>query len=118
MSRRELTNGFVMQALVEAANEAILAVDQVALAQCVALKNPEEGVDAAKKKKEMNDVKAGLVDALEKKCRGLLAALVKVVHVTLCLCLPGQSVDTLADGLTVETDEQYVGFGESPNHEV
>ena len=73
---------FVMQAVVEAADEAIAAVDQVALAQFVALKNPEEGPEAAKKKKDMTDIKAGLVDAWDKKCRALLALLPKVSHVT------------------------------------
>ncbi|KAL0038695.1 hypothetical protein WJX79_003623 [Trebouxia sp. C0005] len=66
------------QAVIGAADEAIEAVDQVALAQFVALKNPEEGPEAAKKKKEMNEVKAGLVDALTHKCRALVATLPKV----------------------------------------
>lgn len=67
-----------MQAVINAADEAIGAVDQVALAQFVALKNPEEGTEAAKKKKEMNEVKAGLVDALAQKCRALVEMLPKV----------------------------------------
>ncbi len=50
----------------------------MALAQFVALKNPEEGTEAAKKKKEMNEVKAGLVDALTQKCRALVEMLPKV----------------------------------------
>lgn len=50
----------------------------MALAQFVALKNPGEGTEAAKKKKEMNEVKAGLVDALTQKCRALVEMLPKV----------------------------------------
>ncbi len=67
-----------MQAVIEAAEEAVAAVDQIALAQFVALKNPEEGPEAAKKKKEMADIKTGLVDALDKKCRALLKLLPEV----------------------------------------
>jgi tripeptidyl-peptidase-2 len=67
-----------VQAVINAADEAIGAVDQVALAQFVALKNPEEGTEAPKKKKEMNEVKAGLVDALAQKCRALVEMLPKV----------------------------------------
>lgn len=55
-----------------AANEAIGAIDQVALAQFVAQKSPDEGPGAAKKKKEMGTVKEGLTDALHKKCQALL----------------------------------------------
>ena len=50
----------------------------MALAQFVALKNLEEGTEAAMKKKEMNEVKAGLVDALTQKCQSLVEALPKV----------------------------------------
>jgi len=57
----------------------------VALAQFVALKNPEEGTEAAKKKKEMNEVKAGLVDALTQKCRALVEMLPKV-HLSILQC--------------------------------
>ena len=67
-----------VQAVVDAADEAIGAVDQVALAQLVALKNPEEGAEAAKKKKEMTEFKAGLVDVLTQKCRALVETLPKV----------------------------------------
>ena len=67
-----------MQAVIAAADEAVAAVDQVALAQFVALKNPEEGPEAAAKKKGMLDMKAGLVHALHKKSQALLAKLPEV----------------------------------------
>ncbi len=73
-----------VQAVIDAAHEATGAVDQVALAQFVALKNPEEGTEAGKKKKEMNELKAGLVDALTQKCRALVEMLPKV-HFRSCL---------------------------------
>ena len=58
-----------------AADEAIGAVDQVALAQFVAQKSPEEGPGAAKNKKEMGEMKEGLIDAMHKKCQALLQKL-------------------------------------------
>lgn len=58
----------------EAADEAIGAVDQVALAQFVAQKSPEEGPTGGKRK-EMGEMKEGLTDALHKKCKALLLQL-------------------------------------------
>lgn len=62
----------MVQAVLEAADEAIEAVDQVALAQYEAQKSPEEGPNAAKRKKEMGEMKGGLTEALVKQCRALL----------------------------------------------
>lgn len=68
-----------VQDVVAAADAAIGLVDQVALAQYVAIKSPEqlervslEGTDAAaKKKKEKEDMKQGLIEALTCKCLAL-----------------------------------------------
>ena len=75
----------MLQAVIAAADEAVAQVDQAALAQHIALKNPEEGSEAAKKKKEMNTMKAALIDALDKKCRAWLTTLPEVI--TFCLLI-------------------------------
>lgn len=71
--------------VVAAADDAIALVDQVALAQYVAIKSPEqlervssEGTDAAAKKKEMDEMKQGLIEALTCKCSALSVAIFEV----------------------------------------
>lgn len=71
--------------VVAAADDAIALVDQVALAQYVAIKSPEqlervssEGTDAAAKKKEMDEMKQGLIEALTCKCSALSVAISEV----------------------------------------
>ena len=79
-----------VQDVVAAADAAIGLVDQVALAQYVAIKSPEqlervslEGTDAAaKKKKELEDMKQGLIEALTCKCSALSVALSEVSVLT------------------------------------
>lgn len=81
-------------AVVEAADETIAMVDQAALAQHVAFSSPEylergsaEGAQAAgKKKKEMEEMKAGLIDALSKKCQALFAGASQVINSVCTTC--------------------------------
>ena len=61
-----------MQDIVKAADAVIAAVDQTALARHVARKTPEEGAGAKERKKQAEEQKAALVDALEKKASALL----------------------------------------------
>lgn len=70
-----------------AADEAVALVDMAAMHQFVASRSasPEQldrlaaGDDtAAKKKKEMDEMKQGLIDALTKKCLALAAAIAAV----------------------------------------
>ena len=58
--------------MVEAADAVIAAIDETALAKHLARKTPEEGPGAAARKKEAEDQKAALLDALEKKANALL----------------------------------------------
>lgn len=55
-----------------AADAVVAAIDVPALATYLAQKSPEEGPGAAKRKKEMDEQKAALVEALEKKATALL----------------------------------------------
>lgn len=55
-----------------AADEVIAAIDTTALAKHLARKTPEEGPGAATKKKEAEEQKTALLDALEKKASALL----------------------------------------------
>ena len=72
--------------ILHTADEVIGLVDQVALAQYMAVKSPEilergspNGAQAAaKQKKEMEEMKAGLIDALSRKCQALSAAVSRV----------------------------------------
>ena len=61
-----------VQEVVEAADAVIAAVDETALAKHLARKTPEEGPGAAARKKEAEEQKAALLDALEKKASALL----------------------------------------------
>ncbi len=61
-----------MQNIVEAADKIIQAVDQTALAKHLARKTPEEGPGAKERKKQAEEQKAALIDALEKKASALL----------------------------------------------
>ena len=61
-----------MQNIVEAADTIIAAVDQTALAKHLARKTPEEGPGAKERKKQAEEQKAALIDALEKKASALL----------------------------------------------
>lgn len=61
-----------MQNIVEAADKIIAAVDQTALAKHLARKTPEEGPGAKERKKQAEEQKAALIDALEKKASALL----------------------------------------------
>lgn len=58
--------------VVAAADRLVGVVDQVALAQEVARKCDEEGPDAAKRRRERDEQKAALVEALAAKCGALL----------------------------------------------
>lgn len=58
--------------MVAAADEVIAAIDTTALAKHLARKTPEEGPGAAARKKEAEEQKSALVDALEKKAHALL----------------------------------------------
>ncbi|CAL8469996.1 g9538 [Coccomyxa elongata] len=58
--------------VVAAADEVIAAIDTTALAKHLARKTPEEGPGAAAKKKEAEEQKTALLDALEKKANALL----------------------------------------------
>ncbi len=60
------------QEVVEAADAVIAAIDETALAKLLARKTPEEGPGAAARKKEAEEQKAALLDALEKKASALL----------------------------------------------
>ncbi len=62
----------LVQDIVEAADAVIAAVDQTALAKHVARKTPEEGPGAKERKKEAEELKAALVDALKEKASALL----------------------------------------------
>lgn len=55
-----------------AADEVIAAIDTTALAKHLARKTPEEGPGAAARKKEAEEQKTALLDALEKKANALL----------------------------------------------
>lgn len=61
-----------VQEIVAAADAVVAAMDVPALATYIAQKSPEEGPGAAKRKKEMDERKAALVEALEKKATALL----------------------------------------------
>ncbi|KAK9809052.1 hypothetical protein WJX72_008467 [[Myrmecia] bisecta] len=61
-----------LQDIVAAADAVIKAIDTDALALYVAQKCAEEGTGAAKRKRENDERKAALVEALEKKCAALL----------------------------------------------
>jgi len=61
-----------VQNIVEAADNIIAAVDQTALAKHLARKTPEEGPGAKERKKQAEEQKAALIDALEKKASALL----------------------------------------------
>lgn len=56
----------------KAANAVISAVDETALAKHLARKTPEEGTGAKERKKQAEEQKAALTDALEKKASALL----------------------------------------------
>lgn len=58
--------------MVTAADEVIAAVDTTALAKHLARKTPEEGPGAAARKKEAEEQKTALIDALEKRASALL----------------------------------------------
>ncbi|GAB4814120.1 hypothetical protein N2152v2_001166 [Parachlorella kessleri] len=81
-----------LEGIIQAADDVIVAIDQVALAVYLAQKCPEEGPEAAKRKKEMDERKAALVDALAAKCRALLDA----EH--------NAAADTAADGAAATED--------------
>ena len=55
-----------------AAEEVIAAIDTTALAKHLARKTPEEGPGAAARKKEAEEQKTALLDALEKKAKAQL----------------------------------------------
>ena len=61
-----------MQDIVEAADAVIAVVDQTALAKHVARKTPEEGPGAKERKKQAEEQKTALVDALKEKASALL----------------------------------------------
>ena len=61
-----------MQDVIKAADQVIAAVDQTALARHLARKTPEEGPGAKERKKQAEEQKAALIDALEKKASVLL----------------------------------------------
>ncbi|KAL0024941.1 hypothetical protein WJX77_004746 [Trebouxia sp. C0004] len=105
------------QAVIDAADEAIGVVDQVALAQFVALKNPEEGTEGAKKKKEMNEIKAGLEDALAQKCRALVEMLPKVCEDEDEAQEPQPSVGGNPDVQQPEEAAQESAEGQQPQEE-
>ena len=60
------------QDIVKAADAVIAAVDETALAKRLARKTPEEGPGAKQRKKQAEEQKNALVDALEKKASALL----------------------------------------------
>ncbi len=62
----------LVQDIVKAADAVIAAVDQMALAKHVARKTPEEGPGAKERKKQADEQKAALVDALKEKASALL----------------------------------------------
>lgn len=62
----------LLQDIIRAADAVIAAVDQTALARHVARKTPEEGPGAKDRKRQADEQKAALVDALEKKASALL----------------------------------------------
>ena len=61
-----------VQDIVKAADAVIAAVDETALAKHLARKTPEEGPGAKQRKKQAEEQKNALVDALEKKASALL----------------------------------------------
>lgn len=68
----ELLTGITLQEIVAAADEVIGAIDTAELAMHVARKTPLEVPGADKKKKELDEKKSALVDALTRKCKALL----------------------------------------------
>lgn len=60
------------QDIVAAADAVIAAIDTAALAKFMVRKVPEEGPGAASRKKEAEEQKTALLDALEKKASTLL----------------------------------------------
>ncbi|CAK0779170.1 hypothetical protein CVIRNUC_004710 [Coccomyxa viridis] len=61
-----------LQDIVRAADAVIAAVDETALAKHLARKTPEEGPGTKQRKKQAEEQKSALVDALEKKASALL----------------------------------------------
>lgn len=61
-----------LRKVVQAADEVITAIDTAELAIFLAQKCPEEGPDAATRKKEMDERKSAIIDALSGKCTALL----------------------------------------------
>ena len=64
--------GSWLQDIVKAADAVVAAIDQTALARHVARETPEEGPGAKERKRQADEQKAALVDALEKKASALL----------------------------------------------
>lgn len=60
------------QGVVAVADAVIAAIDRTALATYLARKTPEEGPGSAARKKEAEEQKAALLEALEKKASALL----------------------------------------------
>lgn len=58
--------------MVAAADAVIEAIDRDALLRYYALKNGDEEPNAAARKKENDECKSALIEALEKKCAALL----------------------------------------------
>lgn len=60
------------RAVLTAADEVLQAIDATELAVYIARKCPEEGEDGAKRKKEMEERKSAVIEALSAKCTALL----------------------------------------------
>jgi hypothetical protein len=61
-----------IQDIVDAADAVIAVIDTASLAKFLVRKVPEEGMGAASRKKEAEEQKATLLEALEKKANALL----------------------------------------------
>jgi hypothetical protein len=93
----------VVQEVVEAADAVIAAVDETALAKHLARKTPEEGPGAAARKKEAEEQKAALLDALEKKASALLELHPTAPEKSASAESPGEQVWT---GIQIHSNEE------------